>query len=266
MTDGTTSAAAAPPIVDREVWDAQIAELRLREKAHTREGDAIAASRRRLPMVEVDPATPLVGPAGEVRLIDTFEGRTQLFASYMMWYDDASAAGQCEGCTKDNSQVRDLSFLHSRDVTFAVFCEGPFPESDRYREFLGWEMPFYSVPEHSRDALIAGRHFGMNVCYLRDRDRVFETYWTTGRGNETMGSSYAMLDLTVHGRQEPWEDVPDGWPRRFLGTYSEQMRTDEHGRSVRRPEGRPIAHWQRLADGHSDDLGTSGAPAEGHCH
>ena len=168
-------------------------------------------------MVEVDPTTPLVGPAGEVRLIDTFEGRTQLFASYMMWYDGAPAAGQCEGCTKDNAQVRELSYLHSRDVTFAVFCQGPFPESDRYREFLGWEMPFFSVPETSRDVLISGRHFGMNVCYLRDGDQVFETYWTTGRGNETMGSSYAMLDQTVYGRQESWEDSPEGWPRLYLG-------------------------------------------------
>ena len=120
---------------------------RERTQAHTREGDAIAAARRRLPMVEVDPTTPLVGPAGEVRLVDTFEGRTQLFASYMMWYDGAPAAEQCEGCTKDSSQVRELSFLHSRNVTFAVFCQGPFPASDRYREFLGWEMPFYAVPE-----------------------------------------------------------------------------------------------------------------------
>ena len=80
---------ATPPIVDRETWQEQIDEVRLREKLHTREGDAIAAARRRLPMVEVDPTTPLVGAAGDVRLIDTFEGRTQLFASYMMWYDGA---------------------------------------------------------------------------------------------------------------------------------------------------------------------------------
>jgi predicted dithiol-disulfide oxidoreductase (DUF899 family) len=253
-----------PTIVDRETWQAQIDALRVREKAHTREGDAIAAARRRLPMVEVDPTTPLVGPAGEVRLIDTFDGRTQLFASYMMWYDGAPAAEQCEGCTKDNAQVRELSFLHSRDVTFAVFCQGPFPESDRYREFLGWEMPFYSVPETSRAALISGRHFGMNVCYLRDGDQVFETYWTTGRGNETMGSSYAMLDQTVYGRQESWEDSPEGWPRLYLGTRSEQMRTDEHGRSVGRPGGRPISHWPRLAAGHSDDLGSTAVATDTH--
>ena len=253
---------ATPPIVDRETWQEQIDELRVREKLHTREGDAIAAARRRLPMVEVDPTAPLVGPAGDVRLIDTFEGRPQLFASYMMWYDGAPAAGQCEGCTKDNAQVRELAFLHSRDVTFAVFCEGPFPESDRYREFLGWEMPFYSVPETSRDALIADRHFGMNVCYLRYGDQVFETYWTTGRGNETMGSSYAMLDQTIYGRQESWEDSPEGWPRLYLGTRSEQMRTDEQGRSVRRPGGRPITQWPRLAAGHSDGLGSAAVASD----
>ena len=261
--------AATPPIVDRETWQEQIEALRVREKAHTREGDAIAAARRRLPMVEVDPTTPLVGPAGEVRLIDTFEGRTQLFASYMMWYGGAPAAGQCEGCTKDNAQVRELSYLHSRDVTFAVFCQGPFPESNRYREFMGWEVPFYSVPETSRDALISEGHFGMNVCYLRDGGRVFETYWTTGRGNETMGSSYAMLDLTVYGRQESWEDSPEGWPQLYFGTRSEQMRTDEHGRSVGRPDGRPIPQWPRLAAGHSDDLGSTAVATDTdtkHCH
>ncbi|HEX5250108.1 MAG TPA: DUF899 family protein [Gaiellales bacterium] len=254
---------ALPPIVDRETWEEGIEQLRVREKAHTREGDAIAAARRRLAMVEVDAAVPLVGPAGEVPLIDTFEGRTQLFASYMMWYDGAPAARQCEGCTKDNAQVRELSYLHSRDVTFAVFCQGPFAESDRYRAFMGWEAPFYSVPETSRDVLIAGRHFGMNVCYLRDGVRVFETYWTTGRGNETMGAAYAMLDQTVYGRQEAWEDSPVGWPQIYPGTASEQMRTDEHGRSVGRPGGRPIPQWPRLAAGHSDDLGGGHTPRSG---
>ena len=114
----------------------------------------------------------------------------------MMWYDGAPAAGQCEGCTKDSAQVRDLSFLHSRNVTFAVFCQGSFPEIDRYRSSWAGRCRCTRCPS-SRDALISGRHFGMNVCYLRDGDQVFETYWTTGRGNETMGSSYAMLDQTV---------------------------------------------------------------------
>jgi predicted dithiol-disulfide oxidoreductase (DUF899 family) len=240
-----TNTPRGPAAVDRATWQAELDKLRVREKAHTREGDAIAAARRRLPMVEVDPATPVVGAAGEVRLIDTFEGRSQLFASYHMWHTGRPAADQCEGCTFNTGHVLELSYLHSRDVTFAVFCEGPFEESNRYREFMGWEMPWYSVPATSVDALIADRHFGMKVCYLRDGDRVFETYWTTGRGCEIMGNSYGMLDMTVYGRQEPWEDSPEGWPRR---ARAEGFRSN----------GRPISQWPRLAAGRSDDLGTAG--------
>jgi predicted dithiol-disulfide oxidoreductase (DUF899 family) len=177
---------ASPQPSTGPTWQAELDTLRVREKAHTREGDAIAAARRRLPMVEVDPATPVIGAHGEVPLIDSFESRLRLFASYHMWHTSRPAADQCEGCTFNTGHVLELSYLHSRDVTFAVFCEGPFDESNRYREFMGWEMPWYSVPAPSVDALIAGRHFGMKVCYLRDGDRVFETYWTTGRGCEVM--------------------------------------------------------------------------------
>src|SRR5262245_43070973 len=126
-----------PPVVHRAEWQAHIDELRFREKTHTREGDAIAAARRRLPMVEMDPSTPLIGAAGPVPLLDVFEGRTQLFASYHMWHTGRPAAEQCEGCTFFTGQVRELSYLHSRGVTFAAFCQGPFEESARYRDFMG---------------------------------------------------------------------------------------------------------------------------------
>ncbi|MGW3572013.1 DUF899 family protein [Streptomyces sp. NPDC000941] len=111
-----------PPVVSRREWLAVIGTLRAREKAHTREGDAIAAARRRLPMTEVDPSTPLVGSDGDIPLIDVFEGRTQLFVSYHMWHDGRSAADQCEGCTFFTGQVRELSYLHQRDVSFAVWA------------------------------------------------------------------------------------------------------------------------------------------------
>lgn len=247
---------AAPPVTDRRSWQEQLDQLRLREKAHTREGDAIAAARRRLPMVEVDPATRLIGAGGEISLLDAFEGRGQLFASFYMWHTGRPAAEQCEGCTFFTGQVLELSYLHSRDVTFAVFCQGPFEESARYRDFMGWQAPWYSVPAGSLDALVAGRAFGMKASYLRARDRVFETYWTTGRGTEAMAPSYGVLDMTVHGRQESWEDSPDGWPRRFR-TDGDQFRLD----------GRPTAQWSRLAAGRDDDLGATGPAAGGHhCH
>ena len=241
--------AATPTVVDRATWQADLDRLLVREKAHTREGDAIAAARRRLPMVEVDASTPVIGATGMVSLLDTFEGRSQLFASYHMWHTGHPAAEQCEGCTFNSGHVLELSYLHSRDVTFAVFCEGLYDESARYRDFMGWEMPWYSVPAGSIDRLIAGRHFGMKVCYLRRGDRVFETYWTTGRGCEVMGNSYGMLDMTVYGRQEPWEDSPTGWPQLFK---------PESGGGQFRHGGRPISQWSRLAAGRSDDLGPGG--------
>jgi predicted dithiol-disulfide oxidoreductase (DUF899 family) len=159
-----------------------------------------------------------------------------------MWHDGRSAADQCEGCTFFNGDVQELSYLHSRDVTYATFVDGPYDEIARYRDFMGYDMPWYSAQD-SAQPLLAGRWFGIIACYLRQDDRVFETYWTTGRGVETMTSSYALLDLTVYGRQELWEDSPADWPRRWA-TNGAQFRTD----------GRPTSQWSRLAAGRSDKL------------
>jgi predicted dithiol-disulfide oxidoreductase (DUF899 family) len=236
--------AARPSVADRAVFQAELDRLRVREKAHTREGDAIAAARRRLPMVAVDPQTPLTGPDGPVPLIDLFDGRSQLIAYYHMWHTGRPAAEQCEGCTFSTAHVNELSYLHSRDVSYAVLSEGPYEEAARYREFMGYTVPWYSVPQESVDRLIAGRHFGILVCYLRDGDKVYETYWTTGRGNELMAPSYGLLDLTVYGRQELWQDSPVGWPQRW----------DSKGGQFRQ-DGRPTAQWSRIQAGRDDDLG-----------
>jgi predicted dithiol-disulfide oxidoreductase (DUF899 family) len=235
---------AQPAVVDRAAFQAELDALRVREKAHMREGDAIAASRRRLPMVEVDPTITLIGPNGPVTLLEVFEGRRQLIAYYFMWHAGRPAPEQCEGCTWVTSQVRELSYIHSRDVTYATFCKGPYEEGARYRDFMGWEMPWYSALG-SLDKLLVGRRVSMMyiVCYLREGSKVFETYWTTMRGVEAMDNSYRLLDLTVYGRQEKWEDSPTGWPQRFEG--KQNFRTD----------GRPMAQWSRLKAGRSDDLG-----------
>jgi predicted dithiol-disulfide oxidoreductase (DUF899 family) len=241
----TTDEAAAPEVVDRASFHAELDALRAREKAHTHEGDAIAAARRRLPMVEVDAATPLIGGRGPVTLLGAFEGRRQLVAYYFMWHTGRPAAEQCEGCTWCTSQIGELSYLHARDVTYATFCQGPYEESARYRDFMGWTMPWYSALG-SLDVLLAGRRVGRMhiVCYLQRGGKVFETYWTTLRGVEEMDYSLALLDLTVYGRQEKWEDSPSGWPQREI---MENLRTN----------GRPIAQWSRLKAGRSDDLGKS---------
>ena len=139
--------------------------------------------------------------------------------------------------------MRELTYIHSRDTTFAVFCQGPYEESARYRNFMGWDMPWYSA-EDSLQTLLVGRRIGMMhiVCYLRQGAEVFETYWTTVRGVEAMDNSYRLLDLTVYGRQEKWEDSPPGW-----------LQLSEGKRNFR-VNGRPMPQWARLEAGHSDEL------------
>jgi predicted dithiol-disulfide oxidoreductase (DUF899 family) len=245
---------AVPKIVDRKAFETQLEALRVREKAHTREGDAIAAARRRLPMVEVDGKLQLIGPHGPLTLLDAFEGRRQFIAYYFMWHTGRPAPEQCEGCTWVTAKVGELSYLHSRNITYAVFCQGPYDESSCYRDFMGWQMPWYSAMP-SLDTLLVGRQVGLFhlVCYLRDGARVFETYWTKRRGAEVMDYSYALMDLTVYGRQEKWEDSPARWPQQCTCTRTSS------GSPTWEPEwpgGRPIAQWSRLEAGRSDDLGT----------
>jgi predicted dithiol-disulfide oxidoreductase (DUF899 family) len=237
---------AMPIVVKRSAFQAELEKLRIREKAHTREGDAIAAARRRLPMVEVDANLALVGPNGSLTLLEAFEERRQLIAYYFMWSAGRPAAEQCEGCTWFTTQVAELSHLHSRDITYATFCKGPYDESIRYHDFMDWKMPWYSA-EASLGALLPGRDIGMMylVCYVRDGERVFETYWTTIRGVEAMDNTYRLMDLTVYGRQEHFEDSPPGWPE--VDAEFTTMRT----------RGRPISQWPRIESGRSDDLAVS---------
>jgi predicted dithiol-disulfide oxidoreductase (DUF899 family) len=233
---------AAPPVSDRASFQSALDELRAREKAHTRAGDAIAAARRRLPMVEVNAKAQLTGPDGRLTLLDAFEGRRQLIAYFHMWFAGEPAPEQCEGCTFFNGQVRELAYLHARSVTYATFCQGPYEESNRYREFMGWDVPWYSAAECAEE-LLAGRTVNkfFLIFYLRAGERVFETYWTNGRGVEVMSPTTGLLDMTVYGRQENWQDAPSGWPQ---SSIMDTLRRD----------GRPIAQWPRLRDGRSDDL------------
>jgi hypothetical protein len=147
---------------------------------------------------------------------------------------------------REYGQVRELSYLHSRDVTYATFCEGPYEESVRYRDFMGWDVPWYSA-EDSGDDLLAGRSFAMLASYLRQGDRVFETYWTSGRGFEVIAPTYGLRDTTVYGRQESWEDSPAGSPQHWQRRSKEIFRTG----------GRPTAQWSRLEAARSDDLGAA---------
>lgn len=165
-----------PEVVDRATFQAKLDGLRIREKLHTREGDAIAAARRRLPMVEVDANLALIGPDGPLNLLEAFEGRQQLIAYYFMWNIGRPAIEQCEGCTWIGTQVSELSYLHSRDITYAVLAQGPYAEDVRYRDFHGLGH-----------AVVLGLGLGRQTpCRARGRavpPRVLHARWRPGLRN-----------------------------------------------------------------------------------
>lgn len=209
---------ALPPVVDQQTWRAALDELRAREKAATRELDAIAAQRRRLPMVEM-PDYTLIGPDGPVSLAELFDGRSQLIVYNHMWTDGAE--WQCPGCTGFTSQFTRLEFLANYDARFVIVTNGPIQEALAYKARVGNQMDWYSSAGSSFGADVdaaPGEGFAVNV-FLRDGDgTVYRTWHTNGRGTEQLSYSFGLIDVLPWGRQEEWQDSPDGWPQR--PTYS----------------------------------------------
>ena len=203
---------ALPPIVDAETWRHDLDELRRREKAATRELDAIAAQRRRLPMVAL-PDYTLQGEDGPIRLADVFAGRRQLITYHHMW--SPGAEWQCGGCTGFTSQFTRLDFLTAYDARFVIVTQGPIAEALAYKEKVGNRMTWYSTADSPFGADVdapAGGGFGLNV-FLRDGDTVYRTWHSNGRGTEQLSHTFGLIDLLPWGRQEPWQDSPDGWPQ-----------------------------------------------------
>ena len=242
-----------PPVVDMSTWQAARDELLIREKAHTHEGDAIAAARRRLPMVEVDGAVEVTGADGPVPFIDLFLGRDELVVYQHMWYDGAPFQGQCEGCTTTAWHAQDAVYLNARGVSFAIVTSGPWDEVARYVEFMGYTQPWYSV--RGIEGPIGGQ-MGHISSFLRDGDRVFLTYSTTGRGNERVNWTMGLLDMTPYGRGETWEDNPEGWPTgRHACWY---WCADGDGVVGWGPTSRPVPQWTRPGATPVESLGRKG--------
>ncbi|QDP97061.1 DUF899 domain-containing protein [Microlunatus elymi] len=218
---------ALPPIVDTETWRQELAKLRIREKAATRELDAIAAQRRRLPMAEL-PDYTLVGKDGPVRLVDIFDGRSQLITYHHMW--SPGAEWQCSGCTGFTAQFTRLDFLEPYDARFVIVTQGAIDEALAYKEKVGNKMEWYSTSDSPFGADVdapPGGGFGVNV-FLRDGDTVYRTWHTNGRGTEQLSHTFPLIDLLVWGRQEEWQDSPDGWPK--SPTYSGWSSSEDVGR------------------------------------
>ncbi len=168
-------------------------------------------------MVEM-PEYTLIGADGPVRLADVFDGRSQLIVYNHMWTDGAE--WQCGGCTGFTSQFTRLEFLDNYDARFVIVTNGPIEEALAYKAKVGNKMDWYSSSESSFGADVGaapGAGFAVNV-FLRDGDTVYRTWHTDGRGTEQLSHSFALIDLLPWGRQEEWQDSPDGWPK--SPTYS----------------------------------------------
>ncbi|MGW1729079.1 DUF899 family protein [Streptomyces sp. NPDC002306] len=262
--DPTTALPGRPPVVDMATWQTARDELLVREKAHTREGDAIAAARRRLPMVEFDGTAEVVGSDGPVPFLDLFQGRHELVVYKHMWHDGAPHQGQCEGCTTTAWHVKDAVYLNARGVSYAVLTTGRWDEVAPYVAFMGYTQPWYSVRDVEAPV---GGNMGHLTCFLRDGDRVFLTYSTTGRGNEPVNGSLSLLDMTPYGRGEAWEDHPEG--RTGTGDVREgyppvgrpacwYWRSDADGVATWGPTSRPVPQWTRPGVTPVETLGRHG--------
>jgi predicted dithiol-disulfide oxidoreductase (DUF899 family) len=263
-SDSANNLTGKPRIVDRATWQAEREKLLVREKAHTREGDAIAAARRRLPMVEFDGSVAVTGKAGPAPFIDLFQGRDELVVYKHMWWDGAPFQGQCEGCTTTVWHMKDAVYLNARGVSYAVLTVGAWDEVAPFVEFMGYTEPWYSV--RGLDEPVGGE-MGYICCYLRDGDRVFLTYSQTGRGNEPVNGSLTLLDMTPYGRREAWQDDPDGWPEAIqsgapVGGHgapiSVSWRTNADGVPDWGPTSRPAPQWTRPGATPARTLGRRG--------
>lgn len=221
-----------PRLVSAREWQAAHERLLAKEKAATRARDALAAERRRLPMVRVEKEYVFEGPEGKASLLDLFEGRRQLILYHFMFapgVDGWPSAG-CPGCSMFVDNVGHLAHLHARDTSFTLISRAPLDKIEPYKKRMGWALPWRSsaASDFNLDFGLTtdeGETFGLSV-FLRDGTDIFRTYFTAGRGVEALGSVWTFLDLTPFGRQEEWEDSPEGWPQ--TAPYEWWRRHDEY--------------------------------------
>ena len=237
----TESTVAHPEVASREQWTAARKELLAKEKELTKRRDALSAERRRLPMVKIDKEYTFDGPDGKVRLVDLFGGRRQLIVYHFMFdpkWDDG-----CPGCTGFVADLGDLSLLQERDTNMVLISRAPLAKLEDYKARKGWDLPWYSsfgsdfnydyhatldesvapieynyrskkeLEERGEHYFASGEAHGLSV-FFRIGEEVFHTYSAYARGVEGLTTTYSLLDVTPYGRQEDWEDSPEGWPQK----------------------------------------------------
>jgi predicted dithiol-disulfide oxidoreductase (DUF899 family) len=201
-----------PPVVSAEQWEQARAELLIAEKQATRATDALAARRRRLPMVAFADSYVFDTPDGPRRLLDLFDGRDQLVVYQFM---DNGPDHYCPGCTNftNNVAMGAMADLAERGVSWVTVSNMPLAQIEDYKKRQGWTMPFVSSRATTFAADCGADGGFMLSVFLRDGDSVYRTYATTSRGVDRLRFNANILDLTPFGRQEDWEDSPPGWPQ-----------------------------------------------------
>jgi predicted dithiol-disulfide oxidoreductase (DUF899 family) len=203
-----------PAIVTPQEWEQARLELLVREKEVTRARDALAAERRRMPWTAVDKSYAFEGPEGTVSLLDLFEGRRQLIV-YRAFFEpgvNGWPEHACVGCSLMADQVSDLAHLHARDTSLVFASRAPQADIQRMTARMGWTIPWYTITDGFDADFGVGEWHGHNA-FIRDGDRIFRTYFVNDRGDEGMGTTWSYLDITALGRQEEWEDSPEGYPQ-----------------------------------------------------
>jgi len=217
------------PIVTPEEWDVARTDLLVKEKELTRARDALAAERRRMPRMAVDKEYAFEGPDGTVGLLDLFAGRRQLIV-YRFFYDsdvDGWPDKGCRGCSMVADQVAHPAHLNARDTTLAFVSRASQEQLDELKSRMGWEdIPWYTLTDDFDADFGVGEWHGTNAFIRDDDDRISRTYFVDKRGDEVMGGTWAYLDITALGRQEIWEDSPDGYPQ--TKAYGWWNRHDEY--------------------------------------
>ncbi len=227
--EGRSFAMNTPPVVSPQEWKAARERMLVKEKAHTHARDALAAERRRMPWTAVEKEYRFEGPEGTVGLLDLFAGRRQLIV-YRAFFEPGVGTwpdGACVGCSMVGDQVAHVAHLNARDTTLVFVSRAPQENIARLKDRMGWEMPYYTLTDDFDADFGVDEWHGTNA-FVRDKDRVFRTYFINGRGDEVMGGTWAYLDITAFGRQEAWEDSPEGTPQ--TPPYEWWRRHDEYGR------------------------------------
>lgn len=224
--------AAKPSVVSKAEWEKASAAFLEKEKEATRARDQLNAERRRMPMYKIDKEYTFESPRGSATLLDLFEGRKQLIIYHFMYHEDGDRF--CVGCSFCVDQFGHLAHLHARNTSLVLVSRAPLKSIQRHQQRLGWTIPWYSSlsSDFNQDFGLStpkGETFGLSV-FFRDGEEVYRSYFTNGRGVETLGSAWTLMDLTPWGRQESWEDSPEGWPQtppfewwRFHDEYTDQV-------------------------------------------